>query len=133
MIRFQIPDLIRDSAQLVRATLELVPVEVPQGIPNENATIEARGVLTDLGAKSPLIPTAVGQTVIKPGQSDTVKVEVVRLVQLWQGAEPFPSVFFVLLAPEGGSFLRPVFGSSQSAFRPRLRISYTLPFEFEAP
>lgn len=133
MIRFQIPDLIRDSAQLVRATLELVPVEVPQGIPNENATIEARGVLTDLGAKSPLIPTAVGQTVIKPGQSDTVKVEVVRLVQLWQGAEPFPSVFFVLLAPEGGSFLRPVYGSSQSAFRPRLRISYTLPFEFEAP
>ncbi len=133
MIRFQLPDIIRDSAQLVRATLELVPVVVPQGIPNESATIEAQGVLTDLGAKSPLIPSAVGQTVIKPGQSDTVKVEIVRLVQLWQGDEPFPSTLFVLLTPEGGSFLRPVFGSSQSAMRPRLRISYTLPFPFEAP
>lgn len=133
LLRFQLPDLIRDSAQLVRATLELVPVSVPQGIPNETATIEARGVLTDLGAKSPVVPTIVGQTQIKPGLSDTVKVEIVRLVQLWQGDEPFPAAVFVVLTPEGGSFLRPVFGSTLSPMRPRLRISYTLPFPFEAP
>ncbi len=133
IMRFELPQFLRDSAQLLRATLELVPTNTPQGIPQEEATLIAQGVLADLGAKSPLVQTAEGTVTIKPGETDTVKIEIVRLVQLWQGEEPLPSTVFLRLFPEGSTFIRPTYGSSRSALRPRLRISYSLPFGFENP
>ncbi|MGH7703450.1 MAG: hypothetical protein ACREMO_10175 [Gemmatimonadales bacterium] len=134
LLRFVLPPKIRDSAILVRATLELIPVAPVQGLPNDPGQLEARAVLADFGIKSALSSTGVGDVAISDGLADTLRVEVVGVVRSWQGTDPFPAAIALLLNPEGSSFSRAVFGSTRSAAaQPRLRITYTLPFSFERP
>jgi hypothetical protein len=136
LIRFALPPRIRDSATIVRATLELVPTVPVPGLPNDPATIEVRTVLSDLGAKSPTVANRSGTAQLAAGQADTVRVDVVSLVRLWQGVNARPGALFVAILPqfEAGTFTQPVFGSTRTAAgAPRLRITYLLPFPFERP
>jgi hypothetical protein len=139
MIRFDLPPRIRDSATIVRATLELTPVAPIGGLPTDPARMAARGVLADLGAKSPLESrSGVGIDTIPIGTSGTVDVEIVRLLrQVWI-ASSRPAALVLSMTPdlEAASFSRPVFYSTRAAdpaVRPRLRISYMLSFPFENP
>lgn len=139
LLRFVLPERLRDSATLVRATLELTPVSPISGLPTDPARLQARAVLADLGAKSP-VNSAVSQVPVDTLQigATTVGVEAVRLVELWLGPSPRPSALVLSLAPvlEAASFTRPVFYSTRAAdpaVRPRLHISYLLPFPFENP
>jgi hypothetical protein len=140
LLRFDLPPRILDSATVVRATLELTPVVPITGLPTDSVKIQARAVLADLGAKSPVNSSAgrVPVVAIESGFSDTVRVEAVRLVQLWLGASTSPTALVLSLAPEldGASFSQPVFYSTRAAdpnVRPRLRISYLRSFPFENP
>ena len=139
LLRFNLPARIRDSADIVRATLELTPVVPISGLPTDPARLRARTVLSDLGAKSPLESRIFAPDTLQPGTSGLVEVEVVRLVQLGWIANPLlPTAFMLSLAPEleGACFSRPVFYSTRAAdpaVRPRLRISYQLAFPFENP
>jgi hypothetical protein len=139
LLRFDLPPRIRDSATVVRATLELTPVAPIAGLPSDPVRLLARGVLADLGAKSPVESRfGVAVDTIPVGTADTVRVEVVRLLQqVWLGSSR-PTALMLSLAPEleAASFSRPVFYSTRAAdpaVRPRLRISYLLSFPFENP
>lgn len=142
LLRFSLPPRIRDSATIVRATLELTPVAPITGLPTDPARLTARAVLADVGAKSP-VSAGVGIGGQLPPPTDTlaigatsVSLEAVRLVELWLGSTTRPSALVLSLAPEAASFTRPVFYSSRAAdpaVRPRLRLSYLLSFPFETP
>jgi hypothetical protein len=140
LLRFELPTRIKDSATIVRATLELTPVSPITGLPHDPGLLQARAVLVDVGAKSPVNSSAgrVPADTLDSGASGTVSLEAVRLVELWLGATTRPSALMLALPPEleSASFSRPVFYSTRAAdpmLRPRLRISYLLPFPFETP
>lgn len=129
LIRFEMPAYLRDSATIIRATLELTPDRPIVGIPGDSARVDARAVLADFGAKSVVHPQRTPSAWITPG-TDTLQLDVVSLVTLWQGDDPAPSVIRVSLGQEHSSFLMPAFRSTRSAggTPPRLRITYRLPY-----
>jgi hypothetical protein len=139
LLRFDLPPRIRDSASIVRATLELTPVAPIIGLQTDPVRLLARSVLSDIGAKSPLESRLFAADTIEAGTASTINVEVVRLVQqIWVADTTLPNALMLSLAPEheGGSFSRPVFYSTRAAdpaVRPRLRVSYLLAFPFENP
>ncbi len=134
LLRFDLPEDIEDSATIVRATLELVPRSPMLGLPSDPALLEAKALLADLGAKSPLSTVTTADTLVV-GSADTVRLDMTPIVQLWQAASERPEAVFLSLRPEGASFTRPVFGSTRSGTvgAPRLRITYLKPFAFENP
>jgi hypothetical protein len=141
ILRFELPAQLRDSATIVRATLELIPAHPLLGLPGDPAVLEAHAVLADLGAKSPIAtiasnPLFVVTDTIPDGTTDTLRLEVTRLVKLWQASTDRPPAIFLLLQPEAATFTRAAFGSSNPASPvgpPRLLVTYQLPFPFEIP
>jgi hypothetical protein len=140
IIRFELPPQLKDSATIIRATLELIPAHPLLGLPGDPAVLEARAVLADLGAKSPITSdgTFIATDTLPEGTTDTLRLEVTRLVKLWQGATVRPAAIFLRLSPqtEAATFTRPTFGSSNPASPvgpPRLLVTYQLPFPFEIP
>ena len=134
IIRFLIPDYIRDSAQVLRATLELTPARPLAGLPGTAArdSVAVRGIQADLGAKSPPLPVVGLQLagLLAEGTASVVAVDMFRLVSQWQSKGGPPEAVFLAHSdePTGGSFMQPVFHSTRSATgRPRLRITYGLP------
>ncbi len=136
LIRFEIPARLRDSTSIVRATLELTPVAPIGGLPTDSVALDIRAVLADLGAKSPRLANIPSQIVIAPllvGSSDTVRVDITSLADLWQPPNRLPTALFIALQPEGASFTRAVFGSTRNGVAIRLRLTYAIPFPFETP
>jgi hypothetical protein len=140
LVRFGLTDAFLDSTTIVRATLELTPVRPIIGLPNDPSVIQTLAVIGDLGAKSPITADAnfIRQDTLPTVQSDTVKIEMTRIVQLWQSSRLRPQSIFLRLIPEGASFARAVFFSTRSAsggvlVAPRLRITFQRAFPFENP
>jgi hypothetical protein len=136
IIRFPWPAYLRDSAQLVRATLELLPSGPIPGLTGDSAFVEARPLLADFGNKSPASSDGLFITTVPilPGVVDTLSLEVRRALTLWQGTTPLPPAFMLQLFPEVSSFTRPTFGSSRTpGLVPRLRITYARKFPFQEP
>lgn len=135
LIHFPWPAYLKDSAQLLRATLELTPTAPIPGLTGDTARLESRAVLVDLGSKSPTISdfNFIGVAKIEAGEADTVSFEVLRQVVLWQGAIGRPPALMLGLSPEASSFTRATFGSTRAGQAPRLRITYALQFPFEVP
>ena len=135
ILRFVLPPRITDSAEIIRATLQLVPVAPFTGMPGDSASLDTRGVFSDLGAKSPRISSAEALIVkerLLPGASDTLFIEVTPVVRLWATDPAPPAALFLALDPEAGSFALAQFGSSRTPdARPTLRITYALPYPFE--
>jgi hypothetical protein len=134
LIRFPWPAYLKDSAQILRATLELLPVTPVPGLNGDTAVVAVVPVLADFGSKSPGVtdPDFASFAPILAGQTDTVRVEIQRVMRLWQGSEPLPSTLWVQLIPETSSFARPELGSTRTAgFAPRLRVTYAREFPFE--
>lgn len=131
LLRFALPASIRDSATLVRATLELTPAAPLAGLPNNPVgdSLVARGVVADLGAKSPpnlaLGLTPAGR--VFEGTTRPVAIDVLSLVRQWQVDKGPPPVLFVAQLSEGNTFMQPVFHSSRSGQGPRLRVTFALP------
>jgi hypothetical protein len=141
LIRFALPPRIKDSVQIIRATLELVPEGILPGLPNDPATLDVRGILSDLGAKSPLCSLSllcgsafigeVSRAELVAGSADTIRVEVRSIVRGWQGENGAPEALFLALLPEGASFTTATFGSTRAgAHVPRLRITYARRLDF---
>lgn len=137
VLRFPWPALLKDSAQLVRATLELVPTEPITGLPTDSAFVIARPVLADLGGKSstPTDQAFQGVAGVLQGDSDSLGLEVRRALLTWQGDSPLPPMFMLQMFPEGSTFTVAKLGGSRSgpALRPRLRVTYTLTYPFGNP
>lgn len=134
LIRFPFPTVLKDTAEIIRATLELVPVETVQGLSNVNSTVVVQGILVDLGAKSPLLGDITGGNTFSVPTSAPMSIEVLRIVKAWQGDAGRPSAFVAWLSPEASSFSAPVFGSTSTpAMQPQLRIEYVRPYQFALP
>ena len=135
ILRFALPPRIRDSAEIIRATLQLVPVAPFSGMVGDSASLDVRGVFSDLGAKSPRISSSevlIVRRRLVAGSSDTLFVEVTPVVRLWASDPAPPSALFLALDPEASSFTLAEFGSSRTpAARPTLRLTYALPYPFE--
>lgn len=130
-LRFALPPYIRDSVQIVRATLELTLAAPLFGIPGDSTSFDIRAVLADFGPKSPVASNVFGTTNIFPGQS-SIAVEMVPVVQTWQGATPLPSIIRLGIGQEGATFIAPLIRSTVAITgRPRLHLTYRLPFAFE--
>jgi len=129
ILRFTIPPAIRDSATIIRATLELTPAVPIRGLRNDPAALQVRGILVDLGAKSPVLSNLSVTTPSKANDTEVQQVEVLSIVSAWLGKNNFvPTALLMGIAPEGGSFGRPEFFSSRSGMgTPGLRITYALP------
>jgi hypothetical protein len=136
LIRFPWPAYLKDSALLARATLELVPEQAIDGLPGDSASVEVRGIRADFGAKSPTTGL-IGTRLLSLGSSDTVRIDVVSEIQSWQAKRlPHPPALEIRMFPDGVSFTEPRFYSTRDsvpARRPRLRITYQAPFDFERP
>jgi hypothetical protein len=136
VLRFQMPPVLKDSALLVRATLELIPTAPIPGLRGDTAFIQVRPLLADFGGKSPASTdvSVISAAPVQLNQTDTVHIEVRRALTLWQGTAPLPNAFMLQLFPEGISFTRATFGSSRTpGFVPRIRVTYALKFPFENP
>lgn len=128
ILRFPVPAALKDSAIILRATLELTPASPLLGLKNDPATLEVKGVLADVGAKSPYL-TGIGSSVPLGVDVTTVQSADIReIVGTWFVPGAPPSSIVIGLNPEGGTFAMPTFFSTRSATgAPRLRITYALP------
>lgn len=133
IIRVAFPRLIRDSSQIIRATLNLVPVVAAAGLPIDSFAVEVHAVLVDLGAKSPIaIDVAhTDSTMIHIGATDTVQVEVTNVLQAWAADSTQPTTFVLRAKDEAQSFAEIRFYPTiAAAFRPSLRITYVRRYPF---
>ncbi len=134
LLRVAFPRFIRDSSQIIRGTLFLVPAVAARGATADSFVIEARPVLADFGAKSP-IAAGIGDTaIIHPGATDTVKIEVTNLLQLWAADSTRPTV--LALRPQAeAQFLGEIrfYPSVATAFRPTLQVTFVRRFPFGVP
>src|SRR5204862_206527 len=85
----------RDSSQIIRGTLFLVPAVAARGAPADSFVMEARTVLADFGRKSPIDARLDDPIVIHPGATDTIKIEVTSMLQLWAADTTHPTVFLL--------------------------------------
>ncbi len=146
LVRFQLPPGLasRDSAQLVRATLQLIPVAPIPGIPGDSATLRIRGLQSDLGAKSTICGfgigslcgstfiTAIMEAPLLVGSTDTLRIEILDLLRGWQDDETPAEAVFLQIDPEAATFSLPQFGSTRTpGFEPLILLTYALPFPFE--
>ncbi len=130
-MRFTLPSFLRDSATIIRATLELDGVAPVVGIPGDSVRIDVRGLLADFGVKSPIVGDRGATTYLRHGERD-ISVDIASLVTLWQGGAPLPAALRLEIGSEWSTFLQPAFHSSQSASGgPRIRITYRPPFPFQ--
>jgi hypothetical protein len=134
LIRFPWSGILKDSATILRATLELVPTAPIIGLAGDSTFLDIHPILKDFGAKSPLSVSLATQ-LLTLGSSDTVSVEVVDQVRLWQTANgALPPALMLSMFPEAGSFTHAAFGSTRTpGFAPVLRVSYSLRYPFGNP
>ncbi|HEX5632174.1 MAG TPA: hypothetical protein VFX50_03065, partial [Gemmatimonadales bacterium] len=134
LLRFDWPARFRDSVSIVRARLELLPTATVPGLAPDTAILQARAIIADLGAKSPILSGLTLESKVPAGTSDTVKLNVGTLVGQWQGDNARPPAIFLSLSPEASSFSVFSLGSSLDPDRvARIRLTYVLRFPFESP
>src|SRR5207253_633425 len=136
IMRITLPRAIRDSSQIVRATLLLVPAVPARGAPVDSFVVEAHTVAADFGAKSPLVldATRTDTTTIHVGATDTLRIEVTNLMQFWVADSTRPEVLMLRSQEEAA---RPTeirfYPSAATPYRPALRITYARRFPFGVP
>jgi hypothetical protein len=136
VLRLTLSRPIRDSVQILRGTLLLVPAVAARGARVDSFFVQARTVFADFGAKSPLVIdlTHVDSTLIHVGATDTVRIEITNLLQLWQTDSTKPTTL-VLSAKSEGSELGEIrfYPSAAAAYRPTLHLTYLQRYPFGVP
>jgi len=135
-LRVAFPHFIRDSSQIIRGTLTLVPVAPVQGAPSDSFVVEAHTVFTDVGAKSPIIvdATRTDTAIIHIGPRDTAQIEVTNLLQFWASDTTRATTLVLRAKEEATSFSQIRFyPSAAQAFRPAIQVTFVRRFPFGAP
>lgn len=135
LLRLAFPSFLRDTADVVRATLLLVPVEAVAGAPGDSFSVVAHPVVADLGAKSPLTASGTPVTAARVhlGSADTVRIELTDLVRAWAFDTTATTALFLRQVPEAATYAQIRFYSSRTAFRPTLHVTYVRRFPFGGP
>jgi hypothetical protein len=133
LVRVKIPEVLRDSADVVRATLLLVPVGPVPGAPGDSFTVVAEPVISDLGAKSPLSTQTAfyGVKTIHLNVADTVQIEMTDLIRSWALDTASTTAFMLIQSAEAATYAQVRFYSTRTpAFRPTLHITYVRRYAF---
>lgn len=149
LIRFALPRSIRDSAQIIRATMLLIPTGPPPVATRDSVFLLVSHLSADVGAKSPIAADTIGaqSPVFVAGSSDTVHIEMTTLLRFWQFDTTSVNAAFLSLraldrgldtlraaGAEGASFTTLRFFSSRTpAFAPALRLTYVPRVKFGVP
>ena len=135
LLRFAVPRFLRDSFDVVRATLNLVPAAPFAGAPSDSFEILARPIASDFGGKSSLSGTTAlfSHVVVHPGVTDTVHLEMTDLFRAWAQDTTSPKGLFLGQTPEATSFTEIRFYSSRGTFKPSLHVTYVKRFPFGTP
>ena len=126
VLRIDLPQVIRDSSRVIRATLEFIAAAQLEGSPADSFPVVASPVIADFGAKSPLNTLHTDTTWIRITPIDTVRIEVTRVLGLWATDSLQPTTLVLRALPEGSEFpeLR-LHRSVDLAQRPMLHITYS--------
>jgi hypothetical protein len=133
ILRVAFPRGIRDSGQIIRGTLILVPAVAAAGAPADSFVVEAHTVFADFGAKSPIVvdATRIDTTVIRVGATDSVKIEITNLLRFWQSDTTQRTVLVLKAKYEARDFSEIRFyPSTAPAYRPAIRVTYAPRFPF---
>ncbi len=145
LLRVDLPRRIRDSTQIVRATLILVPAVAAQGAPGDSFFVAVNQVAADFGAKSPLsFALRPDSVTILVGKKDTVTVEVTNFLRAWQTDTTIPHALLLrqlreipkagTLLLEGSTFSEIRFYSSRATgVSPALHLTYIPRYQFGKP
>lgn len=150
LLRVNLPRGLRDSTQIIRATLQLVPAGAAVTT-TDSVFLRVKRLQADLGAKSPVVvtDTFVGSSAPFRGiPSDTVRIEVTSLFRVWQADTTAVPAFYLSLltlsrlqkdsihlnGSEASTLAALRFYSSRStAFSPSIRLTYVPRVKFGAP
>ena len=138
-LRFDIPDYFIDSATIMRATLHLSLNREVVGFPGESFRIVAVPILRYFGGKSILFPDTSGISgsgSVLSGESDSLTIEMGRVLRLWRGSirDSLPRAISLMSAAENFTFAEvEAAGAAGGADAPKLRITYVKPFVFGVP
>jgi len=136
LVRVKVPSLLRDTADVVRATLVLVPTAAVRAAAGDSFSVVATPVVTDLGPKSPLNGNTSlwGRVTVRPGSADTIRIELTDLVRAWSRDTTAATALVLSQRPEAATYAQIRFYSSRApAFRPSLHVTYVRRFPFGAP
>jgi hypothetical protein len=146
LLRFALPRNIRDSTQVVRATLLLFPVSALAGVPSDSVILTFARVAVDLGAKSSCIPagsscflagedsSVIVANTVPMGSTDTIFTDLTRIVRVWQADTGAPEALMVQEIPEGANLIAVrLYSSRSTAFRPALHLTYVPRYTFGNP
>jgi len=138
LLRVVLPRRFRDSTQIVRATLQLMPSTIARGAPRDSFTLVAHAVAADLGGKSTLLggtdSSYFGTGPVLIGSSDTVRVEITRILRRWSTDTLLPNTFVLRSGSEGIILTEIRFQPSQHpTLAPTIRVTYSSPFPFGTP
>lgn len=147
LLRFNLPKSIRDSAQIIRAVLLLVPTGSPSVFTGDSVFIRTSRLATDIGAKSPIpLDTIFTRSpLFVPSGSDTIRLEVTTLFRYWQFDTTAVTAAFVglfaldrrdsleITGSEGATFTALRLFSSRGPVIPGLRLTYVPRVKFGAP
>lgn len=141
LMRITLPPHLQDSVQILRATLILVPASAAQGAPIDSFTLVAHAVVADLGGKSPLIQSSdpkdssfFGVAPVRVGSTDTVNIEITRILRRWAADTAAPNVLMLRSGGEGVVLGEIRFQPSQHpTLRPAVHLTYAPRFPFGSP
>src|SRR2546426_599330 len=147
LLRVDLPRAIRDSTQIVRATLILVPAVAAQGVPGDSFFVAVNQVAADFGAKSALSSSTALHPDSAPafvGKQDTVTVEVTNFLRAWQNDTTIPRTLLlrqVIELPTAGSRLQEgatfseirFYSSRAPGYSPALQLTYIPRYPFGTP
>jgi hypothetical protein len=149
LLRINFPKQIRDSSQVLRAELFLIPAPGAPVVMGDSLLIVVNRVFADFGLKSPLDADTAIQGTSQPfagNPTDTVRIELTPLFRAWVSDTTLPTSVFVRLMSlrrfqastaglvdttgrssslEGATFTTLRFYASRTAaFRPVIKLTY---------
>ncbi len=148
LLRVALPHWLRDSTQIIRGTLYLVPVAPATGFGGDSFFVSAGRLAIDIGRKSPLAfdTAAFNSAPIHPGFADTLRIEVTGMLRTWQVDTAAHMAMYLryflitgelngrLEGTEAASFTSIRFYPTlATAFKPVLHITYAPLIRFQIP
>lgn len=138
-LRFDLPPEILRASTIVRATLLLVPAGPLVGAEGDTTTLAAFPLGIDYGPKSkpevlPADTLGRERADLVVGTTDSIVMDVTRILLPWQSDTTVSQSLLLLLSPEGGSIAELRLASPTSPTgRPAIRITYVPFFSYEEP
>ncbi len=136
-LKIALPPFIVDSANVVRATLLLVPSEPVVGAPGDTIRVVVEGLAADFGPKSPILQVPddsieIYSSLATTGSTDTLRIDVTHVISRWKDDTTLVRALMLRAVREGATLSEFRFYSSESAIgKPGLHVTFVPPVVLE--